>query len=68
MALNSWICVFTKRDQSKALDFIQTMKKVTPAMGIGVRNSLKYIYKFAWLALQTVCSTESDKKGYSVIA
>ena len=29
--------VFVRRDQSKALDFIQTMKKVTPAMGITVR-------------------------------
>lgn len=30
--------MFVKRDQSKALEFISTMRQVTPVMGIGVRD------------------------------
>ena len=51
MALSTWLCIFTKRDQSKALDFIQNMKKVTPAMGIAVRNVK---YRVALCAQQTL--------------
>nr|AWH61378.1 putative piwi-1 [Actinia equina] len=36
--LHTWMIVFVKRDQSKALEFISTMKQVTPVMGIGVRD------------------------------
>lgn len=30
----------TKRDQSKAMEFVQMMRNVTPAMGIRVSNNL----------------------------
>ena len=36
VALNQWIVLFTKRDQQKAIDFIQTMKQCCPQMGIQV--------------------------------
>lgn len=36
--LNKWIVFFVNRDKSKALDFINMMRKVTPAMGIQVND------------------------------
>ncbi|KAI0210741.1 Piwi-like protein 2 [Lamellibrachia satsuma] len=36
--LSCWMVVFTKRDASKAQDFIQTMNQVCPQMGIQVRG------------------------------
>jgi aubergine-like protein len=30
--------MFVKRDQSKAFEFVSTMKQVTPVMGIGVSD------------------------------
>ena len=35
--LNNWMVLYTRRDASKAQDFIQTMSQVCPAMGIQVR-------------------------------
>ena len=35
--LRKWLVFFVNRDKSKAIDFINMMKKVTPAMGIQVR-------------------------------
>ena len=35
--LHNWLLVFCKRDSSKAMDFFNTLKKVTPSMGIQVR-------------------------------
>lgn len=34
--LHNWLLVFTRRDQGKAGDFLQTMKRVCPPMGIEV--------------------------------
>lgn len=34
VALNQWLILFTKRDQTKAMDFVQTMKQCCPQMGI----------------------------------
>eukprot|EP00794_Sanderia_malayensis_P019493 gene19493-21418_t len=34
--LNNWLVVFTKRDESKALEFYQTFAKVTTQMGFSV--------------------------------
>lgn len=39
--LRNWMVLFVNRDRSKAFEFINMMKKVTPAMGIQVRNVLK---------------------------
>ena len=36
VALQSWLLVFTKRDQSKALDFLHSLKRITNSMGIKV--------------------------------
>ena len=36
--LENWLVLFVNRDKSKAIEFINMMKKVTPAMGIQVRN------------------------------
>lgn len=34
--INNWMVVCTKRDQQKAMDFVQTMKQCCPQMGIQV--------------------------------
>ena len=34
--LNSWVVMVTKRDYSKAYDFVEMMKKVCPSLGINV--------------------------------
>lgn len=36
--LQTWVVLYVNRDRSKANDFITMMKKVTPSMGIRVRN------------------------------
>jgi len=38
VALQSWLLVFTKRDQSKALDFLHSLKRITNSMGIKVHK------------------------------
>ena len=38
--LNNWVLVFCKCDSPRAMDFISTLKKVTPMMGIKVRNTV----------------------------
>lgn len=38
MPLQSWLLVFTKRDQSKALDFLHSLKRITNSMGIKVND------------------------------
>lgn len=38
--LRKWLVFFVNRDKSKAIDFINMMKKVTPAMGIQVLDPL----------------------------
>ena len=38
--LRKWLLVFTKRDSSKAMDFLNMMKKVAPPMGIEVRDAI----------------------------
>jgi len=37
--LHNWILVVTKRDQGKAVDFLNMMKRVGPPMGIEVRDA-----------------------------
>ncbi len=34
----SWLLVVTKRDKSKAMDFLNMMKRVGPPIGIEVDN------------------------------
>jgi len=34
VGINQWLVLFTKRDQQKAMDFVQTMKQCCPQMGI----------------------------------
>ena len=34
--IHNWLLVFTKRDSGKAMDFMTTLKKVCPPMGIEV--------------------------------
>ena len=34
--LNNWVLVFFKRDSPRAMDFLSTLKKVSPCMGIRV--------------------------------
>lgn len=36
--INNWMVVCTKRDQQKAMDFVQTMKQCCPQMGIQCRD------------------------------
>ena len=36
--LQNWLVLYVNRDKSKAAEFMNMMKKVTPAMGIQVRN------------------------------
>ena len=36
--LRNWLVLFVNRDKSKAIEFMNMMKKVTPPMGIQVRN------------------------------
>lgn len=38
--LHKWVVFFVNRDKSKALDFINMMRKVTPSMGIQVNDPL----------------------------
>ncbi|XP_065911077.1 piwi-like protein 2 isoform X2 [Dysidea avara] len=38
ISLQSWLLVFTKRDQSKALDFLHSLKRITNSMGIRVSD------------------------------
>lgn len=38
VAMQSWLLVFTKRDQSKALDFLHLLKRITNSMGIKVAD------------------------------
>ena len=38
--LNNWVLVFCKRDSPRAMDFVSTLKKVTPMMGIKVRKTV----------------------------
>ncbi|KAK2566274.1 Piwi-like protein 2 [Acropora cervicornis] len=38
--LHKWVVFFVNRDKSKALDFINMMRKVTPSMGIQVNEPL----------------------------
>ena len=35
--LKEWVLVFCKKDSNKAMEFLSSLKKVTPSMGIRVR-------------------------------
>lgn len=39
VALQSWLLVFTKRDQPKVLDFLHSLKRITSSMGIKVSGN-----------------------------
>ena len=38
VSLNNFMIISTRRDQDKVQDFLHTIKKVGPPMGIGVSN------------------------------
>lgn len=46
VALQSWLLVFTKRDQSKALDFVHSLKRITNSMGIRVSSTHHDMYTY----------------------
>ena len=50
--LRKWLLVFTKRDTSKAMDFLNMMKKVAPPMGIEVSQYTMYLEIYRYMYMQ----------------
>ena len=45
VSLQNWMVLFAKRDESKAFEFVNMMRKVTPALGIQVVDPMMVVVR-----------------------